>query len=230
MGRSGWTRRRTRHLSADEQAGSGELGAQGLPAGEALVEAVPVRDPFLAQLPTEENFFSVPEGGEVDEASIQVLDQAAEGLDLLDPFTQLPCYRFQFFLQLGQGPALCGGAIATDMSPELFHLVLLWAHLVAHGDELFENRPQAGEESVGFIEGEVLLGHSALERDGELSATTAVSLRRHRRSKPTIALPELQAIFNGILDTSVISRLVEAAVGAPLAAPPEGQGKPSRYV
>jgi hypothetical protein len=46
------------------------------------------------------------------------------------------------------------------MCAELFHLLLLGAHLAADGDELFEDRPEAWEESVGFFEGELFVGHS----------------------------------------------------------------------
>jgi hypothetical protein len=56
------------------------------------------------------------------------------------------------------------------MGAEFLHLVLLRAHLATDPDELFEDRPQAREQLVGFFEGEVLLGHSALGWGGEWEA------------------------------------------------------------
>jgi hypothetical protein len=56
------------------------------------------------------------------------------------------------------------------MGAKFLHLVLLRAHLATDGDELFKDRLQAREELVGFFEGEVFLGHSALGWGGEWDA------------------------------------------------------------
>src|SRR5437588_9250421 len=55
-----------------------------LPAGEAFLEAVPVADLVLAELPAEEHLLAVPQRGEVDEAGVEVLHLHPELLDRVD--------------------------------------------------------------------------------------------------------------------------------------------------
>src|SRR5205823_13773832 len=57
---------------------------QRFPAGETLVDAVPVGDFVLADLPTEEHLLVAAKGWEVDEATVEVLDEDAQALELLD--------------------------------------------------------------------------------------------------------------------------------------------------
>src|SRR5512133_1036922 len=54
------------------------------PAREALLEAVPVGDRVLADLPAQQHLLAVPQRGEVDEATVEVLHQHAEPLQLVD--------------------------------------------------------------------------------------------------------------------------------------------------
>ncbi len=58
--------------------------AQGSPPGEPLVEAVPVADLVFADVPAEQDFLTLAEGGKVEQAAIEVFDQDAGGLDPLD--------------------------------------------------------------------------------------------------------------------------------------------------
>src|SRR3972149_6187312 len=159
-------RRPLGHLCAGGWGRSGKLAAQRLPSGEALMGRMPEADSLLTQLPTEKHLVSLPEGGKVDEPGVQVLHQTTKPLDLLDPLSKLQGHRLQLLFQLGKEPALSRGAIASDMGAKFLHLVLLRAHLATDGDELFEDRLQAREELVGFFEGEVFLGHSALRWGG----------------------------------------------------------------
>jgi hypothetical protein len=51
---------------------------------EALFDAVPVGDVFFAELPTEVNFSAFEESREVDQADIEVFDDAAHALHLFE--------------------------------------------------------------------------------------------------------------------------------------------------
>src|SRR5205085_8465344 len=62
---------------------------QRLPPGEALVGAVPEGDLLLAELPAKQDLPAVVDGGEVDEATLGVLDERAERVDLVDGADQL---------------------------------------------------------------------------------------------------------------------------------------------
>src|SRR3970040_182323 len=72
-GPPGWMRRPLGHLCAGGWGRSGELAAQMLPSGEALMGRMPEADSLLTQLPTEKHLVSLPEGGQVDARGVQVL-------------------------------------------------------------------------------------------------------------------------------------------------------------
>ena len=58
---------------------------QGFPAREALLEAVPEGDLVLADLPAEQNLLAVlAEGGKVDQAAVEILDEHSQALETLD--------------------------------------------------------------------------------------------------------------------------------------------------
>src|SRR5438105_2017276 len=60
------------------------LKRQLLSPGEALVDAVPVADLVLAELPAEEDLLAVAQCREVDEPTVDVLHYRAELLDAVD--------------------------------------------------------------------------------------------------------------------------------------------------
>src|SRR5690242_17752612 len=61
-----------------------EIFVDGLAAGEAFVDAVPPGDGGLAKFPAQVNFAALEDGGEIDEANVEVLHHAAEFLHLFD--------------------------------------------------------------------------------------------------------------------------------------------------
>src|SRR5437763_16119176 len=64
--------------------GRSSVEREGLPPREPVVEAVPVADLVLAEVPAEEHLLAVTERGEVDQARVEVLHLHAERPDRID--------------------------------------------------------------------------------------------------------------------------------------------------
>src|SRR5262245_21148126 len=60
-----------------------KIVVDGFPAPEAFVHSVPEADSILSEFPAEINLRAGEFGGEIDEAYVEILDDAAEILDLL---------------------------------------------------------------------------------------------------------------------------------------------------
>src|SRR5262245_49531902 len=76
--------------------------AQRLAPGEALVRSVPEGDLVLAKLPAEEDLPAVAQRGEVEEATVEVLDQDALGLDPLHDSRELGGRLLELLISLGE--------------------------------------------------------------------------------------------------------------------------------
>ena len=73
-------------LTRDQAVADRRVAAlERLPAGEAGLDAVPVRDRRLVEQPAQVDLAAVDHGGEVDEAALEVADDDVQALELLQP-------------------------------------------------------------------------------------------------------------------------------------------------
>jgi len=73
-----------------------------LAAPESLVYAVPELDACFAQLPAQVNFFTLEQGGKVDEPDIEILYHATELVNSFDSLLESGSHLFPMVLSLQQ--------------------------------------------------------------------------------------------------------------------------------
>src|SRR5207237_1021096 len=128
--------------------GASTLPVDRLPAGEAVVEAVPPLDGVLPGAPAKEDVLALAQRREVDETDVDVLHLDAELGQPLDAVLQLG----------GGGCELLASRLADAVAAavprdELHELALLAFELAqsrAHGDHPLDERPHLGEGAVSL--------------------------------------------------------------------------------
>jgi hypothetical protein len=119
--------------------------------GETRLELVPVADVRLAELPTEVDLASLPEGGKVHEAGFQILEVAAAGADVLDQGLKLG--------DEGKVPRWNQRAAAKRDLLARGDLGAMSLELLMNLAKIAHSRAQKGEELVRFPHGEEALLH-----------------------------------------------------------------------
>ena len=136
-----------------------EIGINGFAASEAFLGAVPEADAVFAEHPTEVDFVTIQERGEVEETTVEVVDDTAARVD-----------RVNFVFALGgAGSATIlegddatevdeGSAVLGDAAAEIVEVVFGGDEVRFEAQEVFQMGPQGGEEGFGLGEREVA-GH-----------------------------------------------------------------------
>src|SRR5215467_1869756 len=100
-----WKRRREPDSKLSPRAVGGEAGSEGLPAREALADAVPVRHAILPQLPAQLDQFPVAVGEEVHQPGAGILELNSQLLQATERRNQIVL-----------GSAECRGALFEAIS------------------------------------------------------------------------------------------------------------------
>jgi UPF0042 nucleotide-binding protein len=135
-------------LQAQHDNGGARL--ECLAGGEVFVGAVPVGDGGFAGFPAQEDGAAVTERGEVEEAEVEILYQAAVGLDAVDD-------AHDFRLKLGGTARLAaafgGRGAGAAARPAQLGVLLEQpdGELAALAPELFDKRSKHRNEGVGFF-------------------------------------------------------------------------------
>jgi hypothetical protein len=87
---------------------------QRLPAGEALVDPVPVLDRVLAELPAEVGLASLDPGREVDQPFVRILDDRAQRVDRVHAAGDTRQRFTDSLVELRQLARVDTGAVAGD--------------------------------------------------------------------------------------------------------------------
>ena len=66
-----------------------EIGINGFATSEAFLGAVPEADAIFAEHPTEVDLVTIEEGGEIEQATVEVFDHTTAGVDRLDLLLEL---------------------------------------------------------------------------------------------------------------------------------------------
>jgi hypothetical protein len=138
------------------------LQGQRPAAGETFLETVPVGDLFLADLPAEEHFLAVPQGGKVDEPAVEILDQNAEFLEASDAPSQRSGLTIRACFEPGQPARVERPSVTRDAPAKLRSLCLALQQRTTMRDELLGQRPHRGERLVRLLNREVALCNESM--------------------------------------------------------------------
>jgi hypothetical protein len=116
---------------------------------------VPEADVVLADVPAEQDLFAVTLGGKVEQAAVEILDENAGALDLLDAGGELRCRLLQPLVGLGEVGRSQVAAVRPDLGTErrttrlrLDELSAQFDHALGEGAELFQRRIRLFESEV----------------------------------------------------------------------------------
>src|SRR5688500_8425516 len=133
------------------------LGIERLPAGEALIDAVPVGDLVLTEAPAQERLGAGDLRRKVDEAGVRVLHDPAELVDRVGTAGDTGMLTGDLLVE--GVPAAHVAPIACDLERELPPLGLGRCEGRPVLDELFRQRPHLREQRVRLLAGEVSRRH-----------------------------------------------------------------------
>src|SRR5687768_3443302 len=85
---------------------------------------MPMRHLMLANLPAEEHFLAVPQGGKVDEPAVEILDQNAEFLEASDAPSQRSGLTIRACFEPGQPARVERPSVTRDAPAQLRSLGL----------------------------------------------------------------------------------------------------------
>ena len=140
-------------------------------AGIAVFEGVPELNARFPQFPAEEDGFTASQAIEVHEAQVEILQPAADFLQLLErglellhelqlPLGQLVDLRFERL----DGMAVAGGELADDF----FQLMIGPQNGALEPLQLFHERRDLGQQRVGLSDGQGLRRLGGHQPEGEL--------------------------------------------------------------
>lgn len=129
----------------------------GFAAAKTFLSAVPEADAILAELPAEAYFASVIETQKIDEADVQVLDQGAGLLDLIEGFFE-------------RGDAGVAAGAEGEIRSTVDASAAGRADMLQGAGELVVGFPVLGLVEEGVAKGALHLGQQALAfRQGEVT-------------------------------------------------------------
>src|SRR6188768_809723 len=137
-------------------------GVERFPAREAFLEAVPVGDLALADLPAEQHLLAVAQGREVDEPAVEVLDQDAERLQLLDRTRDRLGLPLELLVELARLLRVEVAAVSRDPLGEPRAPGSRDREGAPVGDERLGDRPHLLEQRVRLLRSEVPLRHPSI--------------------------------------------------------------------
>jgi Mannosyltransferase (PIG-V) len=116
---------------------------------------MPVADVVLTDLPAEQDLLAAAERGEVEQTAIEILDQDAGGLDLLDAGGERRRSTLELgvcFREIGRSQV---AAVRADLRPECRAVALSLGELTMPRNHFLGDRPKLVERVVCLSEGEV---------------------------------------------------------------------------
>src|SRR6185437_9926994 len=132
-----------------------------LPAGDAVLGAVPPGDLVFADVPAEEHDLALPLGDEVEQPDVRVLEDHPELVEAIGTRRRHLRERLQLGAGLGKVAARVAAAVAGDRGVQLRLLVIEVAHPRPDLDEPLGGRPHRLERAVSLGGSERASGHGA---------------------------------------------------------------------
>src|SRR5437868_46915 len=146
----------TRPRLPQPRPGTGRLfERQGAPAGEAVLESVPVPDLVLAEVPAEEHLLAAAKRREVDQPGVEILHLRTELLDAVDALGDPVGRGAYLLLDRRELRRLDPAAVAADARGDPLLPLLRRNELAPPLDHLLDERPDLRERGVRLLRCEV---------------------------------------------------------------------------